>query len=144
MLDIKHGLSQRSIIGPLLFIIYINDLPNASTLFNFLMYADDTTLYCCMDEIKSHNKETAINEELQHVNSWLISNKLSLNVNKTKYMLYFKAPKVVNHLKIKINNNEISRVNTFNFLGLNLSSNLTWHTHINTISRKILLNIGIL
>ena len=56
------------------------------------MYADDTTLSCCVDTIQSNDKDRVINTELSKVNNWLISNKLSLNINKRKYMLFHKAP----------------------------------------------------
>ena len=101
------------------------------------MYADDTTLFCSLDSINLENRERIINNELQNVSNWLVSNKLTLNVNKTKYMMFYKHPKVVAPLNIKINNNTISRVNTFNFLGLHLNSNLSWNTHITMISKKI-------
>ena len=69
---------QGSILGPLLFLIYINDLPSVSDLLNMLMYADDTTLYCNITEVD----ELTINNELQKITDWLSSNKLSLNIKK--------------------------------------------------------------
>ena len=78
-----NDVPQGSILGPLLFLVYINNLPNSSKLFNFLMYADDTTLYCCLEDITSK-----MNIELKGVHSWLKANRLALNVNKTKYVVY--------------------------------------------------------
>ena len=61
MKNIKNGVPQDSILGPLLFLIYINDIPNVSNVFNFLMYADATTLYCCLEDIDQVNKQAVVN-----------------------------------------------------------------------------------
>ena len=83
MKAIHKEVPQGSILGPLFFLIYINNIPNSSNLFNFLMYADDTTLYCCLEDIDSVNKELVLNSELKGVHLWLSANKLTLNVNKS-------------------------------------------------------------
>ena len=82
MKTICNGVPQGSMLGPLLLLVYINDFPNASKVFNVLMYADDTTLYCYLEDIKSDNKEQILNNELQRVYEWLNANKLFLNVRK--------------------------------------------------------------
>ena len=137
---IYTGVPQGSILGPLLFLIYINDLPSVSDLLNMLMYADDTTLYCNITEVD----ELTINNELQKITDWLSSNKLSLNIKKTKCMVFHSNRKTVNYPNFKINDIEIERVAQFNFLGLIISSNLKWQSHIDHISIKISSVIGIM
>ena len=78
-LPVTMGVPQGSILEPLPFFIYINDLPSASDIFSILMYADDTTLFCNFDNIRNN---TILNTKLEKVYGWLCSNKLSLNVEK--------------------------------------------------------------
>ena len=140
-LAVTTGVPQGSILGPLLFLVYINDLPSISNIFEMLMYADDTTLYCNLNQ---NTCAIVINNELDKISEWLSSNKLSLNVRKTKFMLFHTSHRNIDYPTLKINNSEIERVSDFNFLGLVLSSNLKWHDHVNHISLKISRVIGIM
>ena len=86
-IPISIGVPQGSILGPLLFIIYINDIQNLSKFFHFIKYADDTTLFNSMSKQNPYDG-TVINNELSKVFQWLSINRLSLNVMKTKFMIF--------------------------------------------------------
>ena len=138
---ISTGVPQGSVLCPLLFLIYINDLPMVTDVFNMLMYADDTTLYC---NINQNVSEVVINHELLKVSQWLAANKLSLNVGKTKFMVFHMRKKAVGYPDLYLNGNKIERVTQFNFLGLILHESLSWDKHINHISLKVSKAIGML
>ncbi len=88
MLDLTTGVPQGSIVGPLLFIIYMNDIAQSSKLFYFIIYADDTTLSTIFEIVVGTTINVPIsgirNNELSMVNNWLKVNKLSLNIKKSK------------------------------------------------------------
>ena len=140
-LSISTGVPQGSVLGPLLFLIYINDLPLMSNIFSMLMYADDTTLYCNIDQ---YVNEDVINVELAKLSEWLGANKLALNISKTKFMVFHTSNRAVQYPNLKINNTDIEQVFEFNFLGVMFNSQMNWNTHINYIASKISRTVGIL
>ena len=130
MLEIKTGIPQGSILGPLFFSIMINDLVNSSNKFKLLMYADDTTIYFNLEDFPIENREVLINDELEKVNKWLKLNKLAVNVDKTKSMLFHKR-RPITAIQFSMNNRIIDVVQHFNYLGINVRR---WHVLENTCS----------
>ena len=143
---ISCGVPQGSILGPLLFLLYVNDLQHASKIIKAIMFADDTNFFYSDNNIKNMFK--IVNQELKRVQIWFNANKLSLNVSKTKYSFFHSSAykdKIPLRLPtLEINNIIIKRDPTMKFLGVLLDENLNWKTHISCIEKKISKNLGIL
>ena len=107
------------------------------------MYADDTTLYFNLEDIDSVNMNESINIHLEKINVWLKLNKLTVNVSKTKFMIFHKR-RVAPQLELLLNNIKIEPVSNFTFLGIILDTSLSWKYHTKMIAIKISKIIGIL
>lgn len=140
---IKCGVPQGSILGPLFFILYINDLPNASPLTQPLLFADDTSLFLSDNDI--HKLISTLNTELSKVSDWMKANKLTVNTKKTTYILFRPRQKII-HLNIPLffDNRQLTLEHNVKFLGVFINENLSWKQHINHISIKISKSIGII
>ena len=122
----------------------MNDIYKVSSKFDFNLYADDTTMTSSMCTFTSDRRDTAsidanINQELSKISDWLIVNKLSLYISKTKFIQFHCKQKIMNednYPKLKINNSEIERVQEFNFLGLTINENYGWSSHCDKIAYK--------
>ena len=143
-LKINYGLLQGSILGPLLFLIYINDFPKCLDHMDSIMFADDTNVFISGKNI--NELHDIANKEMERVVKWLASNKLSLNVAKTKYMIFdtnnnraSKCNKIV-----LISDKPIDRVQNTVFLGLTVNENLSWKPHMQKILQKLRRNFGII
>ena len=133
--SIDTGVPQGSILGPLLFILYINDLFDVLPENTVLSYADDTVVVCT--GTSWNEAQQKMNHTLQSVSVWLALNQLTLNVSKTVYIPYGITKKSIpKELVIKINGQPIQRVNTAKYLGVIFDCHLKWQQHVTSIKKK--------
>ena len=139
--NVTCGVPQGSILGPLLFLLYINDLDKACSVSKCLIFADDTAVFysaSSMTELQS-----IIDESFPKILSWLHANRLSLSIRKTSYQVYTSS-KEDNDLLIKVGNEKLNRSYTVKYLGVLIDENLKFKSHINKISGIVSRHTGIL
>ena len=133
---IPCGVPQGSVLGPLLFIIYTNDLPNCLIDCNAILFADDTTIYKSSSDIQYLYQST--NAELESLTQWFRANKLSLNVGKTHYMIFHQSQvQIPRDFNVEIANTIIEKKHFVKFLGIYIDDKLNWHEHIRYVKNKL-------
>ena len=139
---IDCGVPQGSILGPFIFLLYINDLSTVSVPCFSILFADDTNMFITGKDIQDMCDR--LNEDLVKIQEWLCYNKLSLNILKTHHMIFTPRNKIVNDVHVVINNEKIERVYTTKFLGVQIDAQLNWKRHIGYTCKKLSKCIGIL
>ena len=144
ILPITCGVPQGSVLGPLLFLIYMNDLPNTLQFCKALLFADDTTIHYTHENIDTLYQ--IVNNDLSQASDWFRANKLSINASKTYYLLfhsrYMEVPE--NNHSIFLAESEIQRADFIKFLGLFIDEKLEWNKHASVVSSKIARSLYIL
>ena len=139
----EHGVPQGSVLGPLLFLVYINDLHKAikhSTAYHF---ADDTNLININSSPKKMQKQ--INMDLKLLYQWLLANKISLNCSKTEFIIFKKPRQIINfHFKIRMNGTRIYPVKSIKYLGVHLDEYLNGTNHGKEVLKKLIRANGML
>ena len=146
---VNCGVPQGSVLGPLLFLLYVNNIQHCSRKLKFFLFADDTNVLYSHENLKT--LELIVNAELNNLFNWLTSNKLTLNIKKKNLVIFRPHRKKLNYLpQINIFDNEqnknviLEHKNCIKFLGLLIDENLSWKDHIHTLTTKISKTVGLI
>ena len=142
--SILTGVPQGSALGPLLFLVYVNDLPCCISHSTVNMFADDTAIYYSSkdpDEIKRK-----LNDDLENISKWIELNGLALNPKKCEFMI-IGSPQRLRHVSfgsLILSGVPIKSVDSFKYLGIIIDKNISWSSHIDYLCNKVSSRIGIL
>jgi site-specific DNA-adenine methylase len=139
---ISCGVPQGSILGPLLFLVYINDIINVIESGNPVLFADDTNVLYTDKNLTT--LQQVVNQELENISEWFICNKLSVNASKTKCILFHRKKQNSANIQVTLRSCIIERVPSLKFLGIIIQENLCWKTHIEYLHKKIAKCLGVL
>ena len=143
-MPISSGVPQGSILGPLFFLIYINDFTQSSDFFSRRLFADDSSLTASAKNIDELLLK--INKEPPNIYDWLCANKLTLNLRKTKYLIFQPCQKVDYKIlpPLSIAGQCLEQVSKIKYLGIYIDSHLSWHDHIDYVCDKVSKSINIM
>ena len=125
---------QGSVLGRLLFLLYVNNLPYASK-FEITLFADDTNLHLSHNDIDFF--QTQAEHEITKINNWVNINKLTVNFKKSYFMIVGNKNAAVSSFKLSINNNLTEETDNVKYLGVHLDNKLSWKIHIDMLTRKL-------
>ena len=142
--EITCGVPQGSILGPLLFLLYVNDISNVSKILHFILFADDTNIF-----LSDQNVDSLIsiaNNELCKLTKWFLANRLTVNVTKSNFIFFRsqKAKSTPTCSNLMLNGKTLLQVNSAKFLGIYIDEHLNWKKHTTELQMKISKNCGIL
>ena len=143
-MNVTTGVPQGLIFGPLLFLIYINDIENCSNILSFVLYADDTNSLCSNSCLKT--LADIIQKEMNKIAEWLNANKLSISPSKAKFIIFKSKNKSLNQeITLKLKNNIIIKQASYvNFLGVLIDHDFSWKNHISSVQKNILKCAGLI
>jgi hypothetical protein len=143
-MQITCGVPQGSILGPLLFLVYINDIQTVIKQGKPILFADDTNIIYSHENLD--NLCSIVNSELEIITNWFLANRLSVNASKTKYILFHTPNRqnLANTTPIKISGQALERVQSIKFLGVLIHEHLSWKAHLDEKANRVARSIGVL
>ena len=143
-LEVIWGVPQGSILGPLLFVLFVNDLPQTIKHCKIILYADDTVLMFADPD--PYIIKQRLEDDLTQAYQWLNKNRLHLNIGKTKFMMFgtHKRLHKTENVSIELNNTELENVQQYKYLGVWLDPHLSWEHHAQVLCSKLAERIGVL
>lgn len=143
--EVNYGVPQGTVLGPSLFVLYINDIVSVVEKCKIQLFADDTLLYCVGSDVKS--VVDTLNSELKYIENWLNNNSLKVNTDKSNVMLItsrYSSLSTENHAGVLFNNSRIKQVDEIKYLGVVIDKNLTFSSHAAYITNKIAKKVNFL